>query len=234
MNHVFRILSIIFLASLIIGCTLANRSKWKTGHIAPEQSAVNGVLSGERGDAFLYDLKITNQGRKNSVRLDLYRKTDSLGIYARGYLGKGVLKGLITKDSIVIYFPTENEFYQGRINSLLLDNCLKDFPFERVIISIFGTTPDKVDYNFGDAYLTVLEDKSEEREFRLESKKCSEFIKLSYDWNSARFILNQLDYVSEDARFKLKANMRKFRLNVDLPEEKFRVTIPETAIRIYP
>lgn len=234
MSPVFRILSIILLASLLFGCTLANRSKWKKSRIAAEQEAESGNLSNGRGDAYLYDLKISNQGRKNSVRLDLYWKADSLGVYARGYLGKGVLKGLVTKDSIIVYFPANNEFYQGRIDSLLADNCLKDFPFERMIISIFETTPDKIEYPFGEAYLSVLEEKPGGRKYRLVSKNCSEYIELSYDWHNGRFVLNQLDYNNVNARLKLDASRRKFRLNITLPAEKFQVRIPETAIRTYP
>ena len=112
-----------FILYLTLGCTFANRSKWKNERIAAEQKTERPALTEGRGDAYLFDLKIYNKGRKNSVRLDIYRNEDSLALYARGYLGKGVLKGLINQDSILTFFPTENQFYAGEINRLLSGNC---------------------------------------------------------------------------------------------------------------
>ncbi|UCD18206.1 MAG: hypothetical protein JSV44_04650, partial [Candidatus Zixiibacteriota bacterium] len=69
-------------AALLFGCTLA--TKKKTGISPPVTEA---VLVEGKGDAFLFDVKISARGKKNSVRLDVYRSGDSIALFARGYLG---------------------------------------------------------------------------------------------------------------------------------------------------
>ena len=234
MRRLWGLLFLIFGLSLILGCTFANRSKWKTEKIADEQKTERPALTEDRGDAYLFDLKIYNKGRKNSVRLDIYRNENSLSLYARGYLGKGVLKGLVSRDSIITFFPTENQFYSGEINGLLSDNCFENVPFERMLVDFFKITPDKIDYPFGEAYLSILEEKPGFRKYRLVTKNCSEFIELDYDWKKGQFVLERLKYTREDGQFRLDAKRRKFRLNIKLPSEKFQISIPSTASRIYP
>ena len=229
-----RSLFLILLVPLCLSCTLANRSKWKNNRVAEEQSAERLSLPAGKGDAYLFDLKITNQGRKNSVRLDLYWNEDSLGLYARGYLGKGVLKGLVTADSVLVFFPTNNEFYTGQLSGFITEDCFENLSFEKIIIDLFGNTPDKIDYPFGEAYLTILEEKPGGRKYRLVAKNCDEYFEIEYDRKKGRFIIDQLSYNKEDGSFKLEAKRRKYRLNIGLPPEKFQVEIPQTATRIYP
>lgn len=229
-----RFLFLSFILCLMLGCAVANRGKWKTEKIASEQKSERQALTEGRGDAYLFDLKIYNKGRKNSVRLDLYRNEDSLALYARGYLGKGVLKGLISQDSILTFFPTENQFYSGEMGRLLSGNCFENIPFERMLIDFFKITPDKIDYSFGKAYLSILEEKPGFRKYRLVAQNCSEYIELEYDWKKGQFVLKQLKYSKEDGQFRLDAKRRKFKLNIKLPAEKFQISIPSTASRIYP
>jgi len=233
LNITGRLLLLAFILYFVLGCTLANRSKWKNRQITAEQKTEVSVLSNGKGDAYLFDLKIYNNGKKNSVRLDLYRKEDSLAIYARGYLGKGVLKGQINKDSILIFFPTENQFYSGKINKLLKDNCFENIPFEKLLIDIFKMTPDNIDYSFGETYLSINEEKFDSRKYRLAAKNCSEYIELEYDREKGRLVLEKLKYSREDGKFRLDAKRRKLRLDIKLPDEKFQISIPPTASRIY-
>lgn len=227
-------LFLLFIVSLTLGCTFANRSKWKSEKIAAEQKTERPILTEGRGDAYLFDLKIYNNGRKNSVRLDIYRKENSLALFARGYLGKGVLKGLVNKDSIITFFPTENQFYSGELNRLLSGNCFENIPFEKMLVDFFRITPDKIDYSFGEAYLSILEEKPGFRKYRLVAQNCSEYIELDYDWKKGQFMLERLKYSREDGKFRLDAKRRKFKLNIKLPAEKFQISIPSTASRIYP
>lgn len=234
MRRLGNFLLLLFILCLMIGCTFANRSKWKKERIAAEQKFERPALTKGKGDAYLFDLKIYNKGKKNSVRLDVYRKEDSLAIYARGYLGKGVLKGLVNQDSIITFFPTENQYYSGKINRLLSGNCFENIPFEKMLIDFFKITPDKIDYPFGEAYLAILEERPGFRKYKLAAKNCSDYIELDYDWQKGQFVLEKLKYSSKDGKFKLDAKRRKFKLNIKVPAEKFQISIPPTASRIYP
>ena len=234
MRKIFLFLFIAFMLSQIIGCTFANRSKWKANKIANEQQSERAELSEGRGDAYLFDLKINNKGKKNSVRLDIYRKGDSLAIFARGYLGKGVLKAVVNYDSILTFFPTEDQYYSGKLQTLLSGNCFKDIPLEKMFVDFFRKTPDKIDYSFGGAYLSISDEKPRFRRYSLVAQDCSEFIELDYDWNNGQFLLDKFRYSSEDGHFRLDAERRKFKLDIKLPDGKYKISIPPTASRIYP
>jgi len=209
------------------GCTLADRPTAEERH--PRVKV--GVMPG-KGDAFLYDIMAERNGKKNSARLDVYRQGDSLGLFARGYLGKGVLKGLIIPNSITIYFPTENEFYRGSIADLLKSNCPDSAIFEKYLIELFAKIPSEIEHSFSDFYLTILKETGHSRDYRLESKNCEESIELKYELREGRFVLEKLDYQTPDNSFRFRATRRQHRLNIVLPADKFSVPIPESATRI--
>ncbi len=227
-------LILIFVLYLAPGCTFANRSKWKAEKVAAENKTESPTTDELKGDAFLFDMKIINKGKKNSARLDIYRKGDSLAVFARGYLGKGVLKGRVNYDSVVTYFPTEDQFYSGNISNLLSANCFEKIPLEKMLVDFFRITPDKIDYSFGGAYLSVLIEKPGFRKYRLVAQDCLEFIELDYDWKNGQFLLEKFQYSNENGEFRLDAERRKFKLNIKLPDEKYKISIPSTASRIYP
>ncbi len=234
MTKLISFLILIIVLYLAPGCTFANRGKWKAEKVAAENKTKSPTTLELKGDAFLFDMKIINKGKKNSVRLDIYRKGDSLAVFARGYLGKGVLKGLVNYDSVVTYFPTEDQFYSGKISNLLLANCFEKIPLEKMLVDFFRKTPDKIDYSFGGAYLSVLTEKPGFRKYRLVARDCLEFIELDYDWKNGQFLLEKFQYSNENGEFRLDAERRKFKLNVKLPDGKYKVSIPATASRIYP
>lgn len=218
-----------FTLLLFLGCSLASRKR----EIGREINVVKELPEG-KGDAYLYDLKIYREGKKNSVRLDVYWNQDSVSFFARGYLGKGVLKGMVTDSSVLAYFPTEEQYYKGTIDSLINDGCFGELAFERMLIDLFGTTPDKLEYSYVDFFLVILKNEPDKKEFRLTSKVCPEQIELEYDVKQDRFLLEKAVYSVNDDSFKLIAERRKYRLNIDIPGEKFRIDIPQTAARIYP
>jgi len=222
----FLIAAAFILAFTIIigGCGFASRKASKEAVIESEFNYGEG-----RGDAFLYDVKIYRGGKKNSVRLDVYRKDDRLAVFARGYLGKGVLKGLVSPDSVIIYFPTENEYYAGKLSDLIDKSCAEKSSLERMVIDFFVKRPVELDYSMADFYVTVLSDKGKEQQYRLESKNCAENAVLDYDYKENRFLLEKIDFVNRDETFRFKAERRKYRLNIEIPAEKFSIPIPEDA-----
>lgn len=191
-------------------------------------------LPAGKGDAYLFDIKIFQKGKKNSVRLDLYRSGDSLALFARGYLGKGVLKGIIFPESILVYFPTENEYYSGNMVDIINGQCAESFPFEKIIVDLFMKTPPEIEEVYGNFYVNIRKETSIKREYELSSRKCPESIEIEYDLKEERFIPSKAEYKSDDGSFKLKMSRRKQRLNIEIPGEKFSLDIPATAVRIQP
>lgn len=218
---------LIFLALVINGCGLASRKTSGPSVIEAEMHYEEG-----QGDAFLYDVKIYREGKKNSVRLDVYRNEDRLAIFARGYLGKGVLKGLVLADSTVIYFPTENEFFSGRLNDLISKSCSKENNLEKILIDLFVKRPVDIDYSMTDFYVNIISDSGTKQKFRLESTNCAEKAELQYIYKDDRFILDEIDFSNRDETFRFKAELRKSRLNTEIPAEKMAVPIPADAVQI--
>ncbi|MEW5922559.1 MAG: hypothetical protein AB1746_01085 [Candidatus Zixiibacteriota bacterium] len=218
---------IISLTILLSGCQLASRKMAEPSIIESEMHYAEG-----KGDAFLYDVKIFRDGKKNSVRLDIYRVEDRLALFARGYLGKGVLKGLVLADSTVVYFPTENEFYSGRLNELISKSCSEKNNLEKMLIDLFVKRPVDIDYSMTDFYVNILSDKGEKQQFRLESTNCAEKAELQYEFRENRFILDKIDFSNRDESFRFKAELRKFRFNTKIPAEKMALPIPPDAVQI--
>lgn len=214
---------------LLTGCSLANRQKSGGQPIETELNLPAG-----KGDAFLYDARIYRDGRKNSVRLDVYRYADSLSVFARGYLGKGVLKGFIRGDSVLAYFPTEDQYFYGRLADILPGTCAAGTELEKLLVELFFRTPDEMQLNFEDLYLTVVKESRKERIYRLTARGCPESIELHYDLKEHCYLLEKIEYSNPDESLKFMAERRRQKLNIDLPAEKKSVSIPETATRIYP
>ena len=220
----------VFMAAFLIGCSLAHRPAGK--EIPPAGGDVE--YEPGKGDAYLFDAKIIREGKKNSVRLEVYHSRDSLAVFARGYLGKGVLKAFITSDSVLAYFPTENQYYSGRIYDLISSRCQDTLIDEKMMIDLFAKTPAEIEYNVNTLYVVLLDDKGETRSYRLQSKRCPDNIYLQYDYHEERFILQEFSFEADNEAFGFHSKLRKFRSDVKLPPEKFLIEIPESAVRFTP
>lgn len=223
------LLLLIIFSGLVSGCTFADRRRGVS--VTPE---VRETLAEGKGDAYSYKVRIFRDGKKNTIHFDAYYNGDSLSLFAKGYLGKGVLKGLIANDSISVYFPTGNEYYFGKIDPLIGNSCLGELKFERLILDLFSKTPDELDYSTESFYLKIDKDEHNEKKFRFISSKCGEELYLEYDVRKNRFIPDKIEFSKSDGSFKLIAERKRYRLGVSIPAEKFEIPIPSDAIRIFP
>jgi hypothetical protein len=223
-------ISILILAIIVWGCALADRRN--AGKVIAEEEAPKWEPG--KGDAYLFDVKIYREGKKNSVRLDVYRTGDTISIFARGYLGKGVLKGLIRPDSILIYFPTEKEYFSGKLADLVDNGCADSLPLEFTIIQLFQKTPAEIDFDLGNFYIVIENENSSFRQYRMESHTCPQGIDISYTPKDDRFIPDEIIYTSADELFRFKAKRRRAKLNIDIPGKKFQINIPAGTVRISP
>ncbi len=228
---VTRFAFIIFLAVIGVyceGCSLASRSR--RSETAPRYAE----MTVGKGDAYLYDLKINRDGRKNSVRLDVYYNGDSLAVFARGYLGKGVLKGLLSGDSLRVYFPTENQYFSGSINRLVKNNCPEISAFDNLIMELFRRLPSEIVALPHSYYLVIDKDKIKSKKYRLISEICGDELSLEYDLRQNRFLPKKITYSNPGRALVITAERRQYRLNITLPPEKFRIDIPAMAEPLKP
>jgi hypothetical protein len=223
------LLTLLFGAVLFNGCALADRKKVRVKTLELETGYKKG-----RGDAYLFDIKINRDGKKNSVRLEVFHSGDSLGIFARGYLGKGVLKGLILPDSAVMYFPGQDEFYSGSLIDLIGDDCADSMFSGRIVLDLFDKTPSELSYPLSGHYINIVEEGPEVRRYWIQSKKCPEEIELEYDLQGGKSVLKRIEYRKSSGDFGLEASRRQIRLDIGIPSEKMRIDIPPTALRLNP
>lgn len=221
---VFLLLAVI----LISGCSFADRGK---SHASVSETKRENLQQGQ-GDAYSFKVRIFREGKKNTIHFDLFYNRDSLAMFAKGYLGKGVLKGLIVKDSILAFFPTENEYYSGGIDGLISNSCLERIRFEPLILELFRKLPSELEKSPKGFYLKIEKDDDSRKEYRLVSSACREELYLKYDVESNRFVPEKIEYKKKDGSFKLIAERTRYRLNLDIPPEKFAIPIPDNALRI--
>ncbi len=228
-SGVSNLILLTLILSLISGCGLANRKEG--GSTAPE---TRETLKEGKGDAYTFKVRIFRDGKKNTVLFDLYYNRDSLAVFAKGYLGKGVLKGLIAGDSVLAYFPTENEYYHGKIDRLVGKECFGRLQFERLILKLFVKLPTQLEIPLDGYYLKIEDNSSGRKKYRLISSKCRDNLYLEYDVEEDRYIPEKIEYERDDGSLKVIAERTRRKLNVDIPAEKFRISIPGDAAQIVP
>ncbi|UCD18393.1 MAG: hypothetical protein JSV44_05655 [Candidatus Zixiibacteriota bacterium] len=222
--------AILLIAAVFTGCSPADRSKVRGG----KEDATAIHLEPGKGDAYLFDVKIYREGRKKSTRLDVYRTNDSISYFARAYLGKGVMKGLVMRDSILVYFPTEKQYYSGRFSELINNGCAGRFNFEGLILDLFQITPVEITYATDNFYVNVVKESRDFCHYRLISTACDDAIELQYDLKDGRYIPYEVIYARNDGSFRFRAVRRTVRLNVKIPPEKYDIPIPLSSERIVP
>lgn len=228
-NVISYVLLIIILFSTIIGCSPATRKKNVS---AREETGV--MLTPGSGDAYLFDIKINQDGRKRSSRLDVYFKPDTLAIFARAYLGKGVMKSALIGDSALVYFPTENEYYNGSLYDLLDEECYQSMRFERILQNLFLKLPVEIEDNSVGYYVVILQESKSICRYRLESRMCEKYLEIEYDFKDDRYIPYKIEYSNDDESLKLSAKRRSYSLNIKIPPEKMSIDIPPDAAQIIP
>jgi len=226
-NAVSRTLGCVALLLLSLAAGCASR---RTG--APPSDETTRPKSKIRAEAYLFDAKLRRDGKVNSFRLELFHTDTVLGLGGRGYLGKGVLKGRLTPDSLMVLFPTTNEYVHSSVSDLLsTTECAVPVP-PLSLISFFRTLPD---FAVLDSVITVAGNYSDEDRpsFIIFVAGCPWQLELTYDRRSEGWRIRDFDF-SDGGGQRLYGKRREYRSDVGVKLEKFMVDIPDDAVRIIP
>lgn len=180
-------------------------------------------------EAFLFDARIYRDGKPTSIRLHVYRTDSIIALGGRGYLGKGALKGIMTNDSVIIYFPASNEYLRDSRSSFFNQSACPSgavtFDFQRLLT----TLPDET-FLFP-AAVSETESKKKRRKYSIIWPDCDWKIDLVYQKKDIGWRPKKIDYTNgNDIRFTAETRVFKPRAKVSL--SKFRVIIPADAIPI--
>jgi hypothetical protein len=186
-----------------------------------------------RADAYLFDTEITNYGKLTSMRLEIFDADSVLALSGRAYMGKGVIKGVITSDSLLMYLPTSKQyiqeswrFWRGKdsctadISNLNFHSYLRDLPQ--------ATTGES------GAIMRTVSTSGDRTSVVVSAPGCHWALALMYyrtkdnGWRLSRF---QFD---DSSHTTIVGNRREFRPDVKVKAGQFQVVIPPDAERLIP
>lgn len=182
-------------------------------------------------DAYLYDAKLIRQGKPTSVRLYLFQTDSLIAIGGRGYLGKGALKGQLTKDSLLIYFPTTHEYVRESVTDLFTSfSCASEIP-EINIFQFFNQLPDSMLTE--KTFTTVKDSADDEIIYRVTVKGCPWKLEVEYDISDDRPLISRFLFF-DGTETELKGKLREFKSERDIKSSRFQVVIPDGSFKIIP
>ena len=223
--NIHKALSLSFIVGLLF---LRCGGTYKTGAVSGEYKDEVKV----KCEAYLFDARVYHDNKYNSFRLEVFYNDSLIGLGGRGYLGKGALKGYITDDSLLVYFPESDEYIREQIvdlfnNSICIDS-LSDFDLK----ALFSQFPDSV---ISSSILDIESDYEDEAKpsFKITAESCDWTIDLFYGKQSSGWRLSEF-YFDDGADLRLRGRLREFQGDAEIAAGKFRAEIPASAVRIIP
>ncbi len=218
----------IFIMAFAIAFTVSCSSGNKT---APGEESTDQVnLPDVNVEAYLFDVKLRRKGKPTTVRLDIYQTDSVVAMYGRGYFNKGAFRGQITSDSMLIYFPSTNEFLNESN-----ENLFNSFDCETELtginlLSYFESLPDSGDIS-ENLRVETIEESSNSRQLRVSSINCPWRLLLGYrkETNGWRLELFEFDDGSE---VTLKGKRRNYKDNATVTGERFQIPVKPDAHKI--
>jgi len=219
-------ISFLIIAVLLAGCGSGYKSS--SGEETKSVKNRNKISS----EAYLFDAKLKREGKVNSFRLEIFQTDSALGLGGRGYLGKGVLKGRVTTDSILVYLPTRNEYVEEEIDDFLSTLDCADGVSGFNILTLFTDLPDPESFGKGINIHPNYNDGNQPF-FEITADGCPWLMELTYDHRKTGWRLKNFTF-TDGEELSIEARRREYHPNANVKTGKFRVEIPGHAIKIKP
>lgn len=183
-------------------------------------------------DAFLYDAKLVRQGKPTSFRLELFRTDSVVALGGRGYLGKGALRGVMTSDSLRVYFPASSEFLIDGISDLLSSMSCMDSVRSLDALQLLRMPANLVAH---DSSIMVIAEKTgkKRQEFRVRAIGCPWSLRLAYELDGVGWRVRELRF-DNGTGAQLTARLREGQRRVAIPASRFQVSWPSDATPLEP
>jgi len=183
-------------------------------------------------EAFVFNSRLKRDGKPTTVKLELYHADTVIGLSGRAYLGKGALKGRLTADSLVVYFPASNEYVRETLSALAARaDC--PIPLTQLhLLDLFRHTPDSVALPPEVSVAGNYRD-NDHPSFVLFVEGCPWQVEVEYEhhdegWRPKRFEFDDGD------RLSFKAETERFKGNAKVEQGRFEVSVPNGAVQISP
>lgn len=220
------------LAVITGGCLLSAGcgGSYYAGTVPEEYSAAKTEVKVEV-EAFLFDSRIRRDGKPTSFRLELFRTDSIIALSGRGYLGKGALRGRMTADSLEIYFPASNEYLYESLGDIANSSSCPEGLRGLDFLGLLTTLPTN-DHIASGVAIECDSSKTERRHFTLTWVDRHWEMKLEYDRREIGWRLLKLSFVDDKTSFK--TTRRSMKRRAEINQNRFRVFVPEDALKIIP
>lgn len=185
-----------------------------------------------RAEAYSFNARLKRDGKPTTIKLELYHADTVIGLAGRAYLGKGALKGRLTADSLVVYFPSTNEYVSEALADLgNASDC--PVPLSQLrLLDLFRLLPDSAGLPSEVTAAGNYQDEDEPR-FVVFVEDCPWQVELEYrrrdpGWRPKKFEFDDGDRIS------LRAELERYKAEAGVKNQRFVVRIPPDATRLIP
>lgn len=231
MTHLTRILLSMTALGLVFGCTSGPPSTGSDVETAPQYKVKIPV------EAYLFDVAIKRHGKATSLRLDVFDADSVIALGGRAYLGKGALRARLTKDSLIAFFPTSNEFLREDFSSFSISGENRSDFSKLGLLKLLKQPPDTGTMN-DSMRVEFTQVSSSDTRWTVHSTTYDSAalprwrLELTYALTDGYARLRYFSYT--DINMTITANRREYRTRARVPADRFRVTIPPSAVRVSP
>lgn len=178
-----------------------------------------------RVDAYLFDCRLKRNGKLNSFRLDLFVTDSMAAFYGRGYLGKGVFRGVLRNDSLYVLFPTTHEYLMEAVPTLLHSgDCAPDLDEEMLLTYLLPIADSRVKETGKKTHEITLDETAD---------NCAFHLHFSYKEKDDLWRPEGLEF-SDLSTTELTATRRELRIGAKISRNRFDFVVPENSARISP
>ena len=187
-------------------------------------------------EAYLFDVVVKRHGQPTSLRLDVFDADSVIALGGRAYLGKGALRARMTGDSLIAYFPTSNEYLQQAFSTFRISGE-KQVDLSRIgLLDILTNRPDTGQIN-DSIRVDITQESTADSERSIHTGKRGDSlmawaITVWHELVDGQWRLDAIKYT--DSTLQITANRREYRSHARVPADRFRVTIPPSAVRVSP
>ncbi len=192
-----------------------------------------GVSQKTAVDAFLFDVTVKEAGKTRTFRLDVYLTDSSALVTARGYIGKGLARGVWRPDTSRFYFPTENRYFVGNIDSLVRCADSTSTELQNLLSEILrrdSASSASVD-STKEGNFDVRLQSDEKMSATLRASACSFPVDLEYTRQSPsrKYFLERFTYSDPRANREVRGKRRSLKIGGQIASSRFAVAIPADA-----
>ena len=197
--------AVVLMAALLGMSGCGRRVRPATAEERPTDTKPNARVE---ASAYLFDAKLRMDGKPRSFRLEVFLTDSVAALAGRAYLGRGALRGRLTTDSLLVYFPSRDEYVDESTVALLSASECLGIGDKVNLLELFTSTPDEV----LDArrFSIAVDTPGHRKKFQVSAGGCPWTIDLLYDREDDSWLLREFS-VDNGRDMKLTAKRRTFK-----------------------